>query len=400
MDKAGILSNSTIKTKNMLKKTQLKTLLLRARILAVIFVIVGSFSAASVVQADQYDSQIQALQSQNNASQSQVDSLANQAASYQAEIDQLNAQISALQNAISTNQAKQASLQQQIASDQQQVTQNKAYLSDAIQTLYEDGQMSTIEELATSKSLSDYVDKQTYNTSIQNKINSLISQIASLEAQAQKQKSQLDIVVKVENQQAGQLASAQAQQQQMLAYNQSQQNAYNAQIASNQSQIASLRAEQAAANRRLDSSGQVVTSGSCGGGYPASAVSPYGGSWGCNYSLDNALDNFAMYNRECVSYTAWMVYKTYGYSPVGFGDANQWPAHAENAGIGVGSTPKVGSVAIYMGNASTDPWGHAMWVVGVSGNQIHVFSYNDGFDGDFYDHWVSASGLTYIYFGG
>ncbi|HET9098182.1 MAG TPA: CHAP domain-containing protein [Candidatus Saccharimonadales bacterium] len=384
----------------MLKLHKPNILLLRVRILAVIFVIVGMISGMDIAQADQYDAQIQSLQSQNNSSQAQVDSLANQAASYQAEIDQLSAQISALQSAISLNQAKEVSLQQQILSDQQKITQNKAYLSDAIQSLYEDGQMTTIEELATSKSLSDYVDKQTYNTTVQNKVNSLIQQIGSLEAQAQQQKTQLDIVVKVENQQAGQLASAQAQQQQMLAYNQQQQDAYNAQIASNQSQISQLRQEQAAANRRLDSSGQVVTSGSCGGSYPASAISPYGGRWGCDYSLDDALDNFAMYNRECVSYTAWMVYKTYGYSPVGFGDANQWPAHAENAGIAVGSTPKVGSVAIYMGNASTDPWGHAMWVEGVSGDQIHVFSYNDGFDGNFYDHWVSALGLTYIYFGG
>jgi surface antigen len=188
----------------------------------------------------------------------------------------------------------------------------------------------------------------------------------------------------------------------MLAYNEGQQAAYNAQISSNQSQIASLRAQQAAANRKLDSSGQVITSGSCGGSYPASASGSYG-PWGCNYAHTSDdvpgcqySDSWGMCNRECVSYTAWMVYKTYGIATTGFGNANQWPGSARSAGFSTGSTPKVGSVAIYSGGA----FGHAMWVVGVSGSQIHVYSYNDGYDGNFYDHWVSASGLTYIYFGG
>jgi surface antigen len=108
-----------------------------------------------------------------------------------------------------------------------------------------------------------------------------------------------------------------------------------------------------------------------------------------------------MYNRECVSYTAWKVYQTYGYMPYwgGSGDANQWPGDAEAAGIPVGTTPKVGSVAIYMGGAS-DPWGHAMWVVGVNGDTITVDQYNLYYDGNFYETTINGAGLTYIYFGG
>jgi surface antigen len=107
-----------------------------------------------------------------------------------------------------------------------------------------------------------------------------------------------------------------------------------------------------------------------------------------------------MYNRECVSYTAWMVYKTYGYMPYwgGNGDANMWPGDARAAGISTGSTPKVNSVAIYMGGAS-DPWGHAMWVRSVNGDgTITVDQYNLYYDGNFYETTVSAAGLVYIYF--
>ena len=36
--------------------------------------------------------------------------------------------------------------------------------------MYIDGQLTTIEELATSKNLSEYVDKEDYRTTVQNKI--------------------------------------------------------------------------------------------------------------------------------------------------------------------------------------------------------------------------------------
>ncbi len=374
----------------------------KLRTLLLLLTLGGLMGGAAIAHADQYDAQINSLQNQNNQTQSIVSGLAAQAGSYQGAINVLQGQISSLQAAIQANQTKQTAMQQQITADQQQIDQKKQQLSATIKSLYIDGQTSTIEELASSKNLSDYVDKEEYRTAVQNELDASIQEIGELQTQLQQQKSQLDVVVKSEQQQNDLLASDQSQQQQMLAYNQDQQAAYNAQIASNQSKIASLRAAQAAANRRLDGSGQIITSGSCGGSYPASASGSYG-PWGCNYAhtSDNVpgcsyQDSWGMCNRECVSYTAWMVYKTYGINTTGFGNANQWPGSAARAGIPTGSTPKVGSVAIYTGGA----FGHAMWVVGVDGDQVHVYSYNDEYDGNFYDHWVSASGLTYIYFGG
>jgi len=385
------------------KQKIIKTVKLRLATLSIVLSIGCLVGTGLIVHADQFDNQISALQQQNNAAQGNVDNLANQASSYQAEISQLQNQIDSMQAALNINEAKQASDEQQIASDQQKVTVNKQYLSDDIRTMYVDGQLSTIEELATSKNLSDYVNKEEYRTAVQDKVDNLIQQVANLESQLQAQKAQVDVLVNTEKQQQDQLTASQSQQQQLLSYNQSQQSQYNQQIQSNQSQIAVLRQEQIAANRKLVTSGggSVISSGSCGGSYPADAVNNYGGHWGCDYSLDNTLDNWGMYNRECVSYTAWMVYKTYGYMPYwgGSGDANQWPADAEAAGISVGSTPKVGSVAIYMGGAG-DPWGHAMWVDSVNGNMITVSQYNLYYDGNYYETTINSSGLVYIYFGG
>ena len=401
-----ILANVRSKIKKMRKVApHTKSLVDRLRstpilvVSSLLVLIAGFVITPLLVHADAFQSKINALENQNSSAQSQVDSLQGQATSYQNAISILNDQISGLQQAISDNQTKQAQLQQQIVSTQQQITQDKQTLADDLQTMYVNGSMTPIEALATSNNLSDYVDQQVAYNSVQDDLNATITKIASLQASLKQQNAQLSGVIGTEQQQNNQLVSDQSQQQQLLAYNQSQQDSYNQQIKANQSQITALQAEQAAANAKLDKTGSLITSGSCGGSYPASAVSPYGGNWGCDYPLDNTYDNWAMDNRECVSYTAWMVYQTYGINPTGFGNANQWPASARSAGFSVGTTPEVGSVAIYLGG-SGDPYGHAMWVVGVSGDQIHVYSYNDGYDGNYYDHWVNASGLEYIYFGG
>jgi surface antigen len=172
-----------------------------------------------------------------------------------------------------------------------------------------------------------------------------------------------------------------------LNYTEAQKANYDQQIGSNNSQIGSLRAQQAALNRQL---GGVPSAGDPGhGGYPA--------VWN-NSPQDSTIDSWGMFNRECVSYTAWKVFQTYGYMPYwgGVGNANQWPGDAQRAGIPTGSVPKAHSVAIW----NVGAFGHAMWVEAVSGNTIYVSQYNYDYYGHYSEMSISASGLTYIYFGG
>lgn len=157
---------------------------------------------------------------------------------------------------------------------------------------------------------------------------------------------------------------------------------YNAQ---QRQQIADWQAAQAAANRGLG--GSIVAGDPNHGGYPA--------QWD-NARQDSRLDNWGMYNRECVSYAAWKVYQTYGHMPYwgGVGNANQWIRDARNAGIATGAAPQVHSVAISLRGY----YGHAMWVEKVSGNMIYVSQYNYDLRGHYSEMWVNASSFTYIYF--
>jgi surface antigen len=155
--------------------------------------------------------------------------------------------------------------------------------------------------------------------------------------------------------------------------------------AQQQKEIAQWQAAQLAANRSLD--GTVVASSSDQNDYPA--------NW-ADAQQDSTLDSWGMDNRECVSYTAWKVYQTYGYMPYwgGVGNANEWPGDAKRAGIPTGSTPQVDSVAISMSGY----YGHAMWVEKVSGDMIYVSQYNYDLHGHYSEMWVNGSQFIYLYF--
>lgn len=359
---------------------------LRAALLLV--AVAAVFGGVRIAHADQYDAQINALNSQNDSARGVLNGLQSQAGSYQEVIGQLQAQIDAVRGQIAANQAQQAELQVQITENQAAIADKKSDLAATIKAMYIDGDTSTIEQLATSKNLSDYVDKEEYRTTVQNQLNGKIKEIAALQAKLQTQKGTLDGLLKSQQAQNAQLSSDQEQQNQMLAYNEGQQSAYNAQIASNSGQIASLRKAQIAANARFSGGGAAGTGATCGGGYPA--------RW-CNAPQDSIIDSWGMYNRECVSYTAFRVAASGRYMPYwgGKGNANQWDDNARAAGIPVDGIPQAGDVAI----SNSGYYGHAMYVESVNGNgTINISQYNASLDGRYSTNTINKGSLVFIHF--
>lgn len=376
-----------INIKTMFEKIQNLKRFYRVRAVIAAMLLAALVSGAAVVHADQFDEQINLLRQQNNAAQGVVSGLASQAGSYQAAISQLQAQINAVQIQIAANQAQQTALQQQIADAQAKIIQQKKYLGQNIKAMYIDGQLSTIEELATSKNLSEYVDKEEYRIIAQNKIDVTIKQIAVLQAELQRQKLQLDQLIESQKQQNAQLANARAAQQELLAYNQGQQDAYNQQIKANSGQIEELKRQQIIANSRF-AGGAPGSGPACGGGYPA--------RW-CEIPQDSVVDSWGMLNRECVSYTAFRVAASGRHMPYwgGIGNANQWDDNARAAGIPTDSNPQPGDVAI----SNAGAYGHAMYVESVNDNgTIFVSQYNAALDGRFSTRTISPAGLVFIHF--
>jgi surface antigen len=121
---------------------------------------------------------------------------------------------------------------------------------------------------------------------------------------------------------------------------------------------------------------------------------------------DTIIDTWGMDNRESTSYTAWKVNEAFGNMPTwgigSTGDAKDWPADAQAAGIPTGTTPKVHSVAINPANThGAGSSGFSTWVEAVNGDQITISFYNLG---NAYDYSVTTESAayfeTYIYFGG
>jgi peptidoglycan hydrolase CwlO-like protein len=349
-------------------------------------IMLASAVVPPLVRADQFDAQIQALQQQNASTQSNLAQLGSEATSLADEVNKLQAQINALQAQINANQAKSDDLKKQIAAAEDELAKQKKVLGENIRAMYVEGQISTLEMLASSKDLSDFVDKQQYRSSVQDKIKTTLDKITALKVQLKDDQQQVDALLKDEQTMNNQLSGQRAYQSSLLAMNQQQQDALNQQIQANNTQVASLRAAQAAANRKLG--GSNVEAGDPGhGGYPGYLDQA---------GKDTLSDPWGMFNRECVSYTAWKVYQTFGHMPYwgGHGNANQWPASAVADGISTGTTPRAHSVAIYTGGY----YGHAMWVEGVSGDYIHVSQYNYDLAGHYSEMTINGSGLTYIYF--
>jgi surface antigen len=124
----------------------------------------------------------------------------------------------------------------------------------------------------------------------------------------------------------------------------------------------------------------------CGGGYPD--------KW-CKRPLDTVVDQWGMYNRECVSYTAYRVALSGRSMSYGFGDANKWPDAARAHGIAVDTTPRAGDVAILSGGEH----GHSMYIERVNPDgTIMVSQYNKNKTGTYSQENVATTGLVFVHF--
>jgi peptidoglycan hydrolase CwlO-like protein len=350
--------------------------------------------ALPLVHADSYQQQISALNNQNSQAQSVLSSLQTTATSFQGAINQLQAQISAINNSIAVNQAAQAADNAKIASDQQQITSNKQILADDITTMYVNGQMSTIEELATSQNLSDYVDAEEYRSLIQDKITSLLQTIQSLQVQAQTQKAQVVASLKTEQAQQAQVSADEAQQAQLLSENQNQQAQYGQLISSNNAQINRLKAEQAAANASIARSVRVNASASGNGGACdiGSGTGGYPSNW-CDAPQDSITDSNGFPNRECTSFAYW--YFTSVENQTGFqvsGNAGWW-WETSNYAVTTYPSAQVGAIGVEPSSSLNAPvpslhggyYGHVMIVLALPGT-----TYNGSLP------YTSAAAGTYV----
>ncbi len=368
------------------------SLVSRASLVAMSALLAGSsiVGLASHVLARDYNAEIQAKQQEADNYNSEASRLGEMADSLQAELDKINGQISAIQAQISDSQKKINSLNDQIKKNEELIKHNRKAMGRILADLYVDDQISPLEMLASSKNISDYIDKQEQRNSLKTSLNDKIKEIKSLQKKLEENKKSVENTLRDQELQRNAMAAKQSEKAKLITDTKNDQNNYAALAQKRNSEVAKLREEQLKENKKRFT----VGTGSVGtGGYPS--------AW-ANAPLDAYVDPWGLYTRECVSYVAWKIASTGRYVPHfgGAGNANQWPSTAARHGIPSGSTPKVGAAAVM----NIGYYGHVMYVESVNGDgTITVSDYNRGWDGlyrgpDADGSRISASGLTYIYF--
>lgn len=362
-----------------------RKLTVKKSVLLAIAMMIAVAVPLNYVQADSFDERIRAIQAQVDGFNSEAARLKTQGDNLQNAVSALTAQKNAIQGEIDLNQAKYDQLVDEIAKNEKKLADQQKVMSNAISDLSSETTTSPIELLASSNSIGDYIDQQEYSSSVRDQLETSIGQIKELKERLSKQKKEVEQVLADQKVRRDDLAAKEAEQASLLAQTRGEEAAYQNLIGSKNSEISNLRAQQRAANAALG--GSVVAGDPGKGGYPAYLA---------NAPLDALVDPWGMYNRECVSYTAWKVHEKTGRMPYwgGRGNANQWPSSARSDGISTGNTPQVGSVAISMNGY----YGHAMWVEAVNGNMIYVSQYNYDLAGSYSEMWVNGSNFTYIYF--
>ena len=387
-----------------LTKTNTHKLSRRAIILVAVtllFVVVSVFVTVRVARADRLDDlnrAISDLNTQNDQISSQIGNLKAQAGSYEQMIAMLQAQISGVEAQITINQAQQDELQRQINEQQVELDRQKLVLGKNIKQMYTSSEMTTIEMLATSKSLSDFIDKDTYRNAVQRQIQETMQKIETLQNELNAKKAEIDKLLNEQKAQRATLSASRQEQANLLAMNQGQQNEFNNQLSANKSRRAELMKEQ----QRLLCEAYGCGGGTVGGGsYPWGSVPCLHGGhvkgycydyeWGVNGSWMNWQNGGKGYAyRNCTDYVAW---KTG--APSGLGNAKQWDESAPGRVI---SGPRDGAAAV----DNNGGYGHVMYVEAVYGDgSILISDYNRAGPGEYGTKVLSraqASRLVFMYF--
>lgn len=398
-------------TTPVIKKIVTKSVLVA---MAVLMVSAVPFGAVPKAHADQYDDKINALQRQVNEYKAQAGALQSKIGTLQDAVNALQIEQNAIQAQIDLNQAKMEQLNQQIADTKQKIVDNKDALGSTLADMYVDNSISPLEMLASAKNIGDYVDKQSYRSSVSDNLQQTITKINDLKNQLDKDKTAVAAVLDQQTTQRNSLDANKQQQQTLLNQTRGEEAAYQSLISSAQQAMADASAQQAAYYQSiLNSSGGgsagVVGSfqytnwsgnlGACGGGYGYSTVQQRNY---CQFGHDAIIDEWALYNRECVSYVAWALQYKFGKQVNSFrgqGNAYQWPNSAvAYSGAFRVSSPQPGDVVVLPQSGGFAPIGHVMIVESVNGDWMHVSQYNFYGTGQYSEMDVKNSGVVLLRF--
>ncbi len=336
------------------------------------------FFASRPVSADDYDAKIQALRNKISGYEKEANALRQQADSLQNVLDQLSADKAKIQAEVDLKQAEHDQLVQEIKDTEARIKENRRVSGELIVESSLSSDVPLIVRLASSANIADYIDGEASRISVRDSIVTKTEENEKLKVQLEEKRKQVKVVLDEQKFKRDELASKEAQQQQLVNEAKNSEAGYQELIRSSQGQIQQFQQAQEEL-RRLRAQGAgggtyITVGGS--GGYPWSGVGYPCWSAAC-------VDPWALFYRECVSYVAWKL-SSQGYgvrSFAGAGHAYQWPSTTAYYTTR-SSSPVAGAALVFPSGVQGAAWtGHVMYVEQVyGGGTILVSEYNwDGY---------------------
>jgi septal ring factor EnvC (AmiA/AmiB activator) len=250
-----------------------RQMLKRALVLAAVAVFGLAFylppqhsDAASVNDLQKKSAQLQA---EIAANQKKAEAHHSHAESLQGKIDEINTDISVINKRIELLSLQIKTLELKIEETNKELDRQRDILGQNIRAMYLEGDMSTLEMLASSKNISEFVDKEQYRNSVQDKIKTTLDKINTLKFELKSKQEEVEKLLKAQESQRNALAEKRQEQQNLLAVTRGEEARFKALVAKQEKELAEAEAAIARAvgsgNYRSAPVGAVSTGAPVGG---------------------------------------------------------------------------------------------------------------------------------------
>lgn len=270
------------------RNSSLKKHFLRTLIIAVFSVLAILPTAQAYARSiAEIQAEINQKKQEANAASAESGHLHKKAVTEEEKIEELQYQIAGIQSKIESNETKQVSLESKIAAAQKRLKEQKVLLSANLRSMYIEADITPLEMLASSKNISDFVDKREYRDRIKENITATLDEIDELKKKLGEQKAEVEAVLGEQKTLRGDLAGKEGEAQNKLANINLTKAEFDAQVAASKKDIVKLQAEIAAAQAALASVnvGALPSSGTVAKGRVIGTVGNTGNSFGAHLHL-------------------------------------------------------------------------------------------------------------------